>query len=79
QNKAKIQGPHIEYRTSSEEISGVVMANDGTLKMDSLWSIGDGSINTILINEQRVIYTKQVIIKYYTENKRWKMKTTITV
>ncbi|MFU2094263.1 hypothetical protein ACQ1P2_07900 [Ornithobacterium rhinotracheale] len=79
QNKAKIQVPHIEERTASEEISGVVMANDGTLKRDSWWRLGDGSINTSLINEQSVIYTTQGIIKYDTENKRWKMKTTITV
>ncbi|MGV4608694.1 hypothetical protein ACQ1R2_03350, partial [Ornithobacterium rhinotracheale] len=71
QNKAKIQVPHIEERTASEEISGVVMANDGTLKRDSWWRLGDGSINTSLINEQSVIYTTQGIIKYDTENKRW--------
>ncbi|MGV4533599.1 hypothetical protein [Ornithobacterium rhinotracheale] len=79
QNKAKIQVQHIEERPASEEISGVVMANDGTLKRDSWWRLGDGSINTSLINEQSVIYTTQGIIKYDTENKRWNMKTTISV
>ncbi|WP_276516739.1 hypothetical protein [Ornithobacterium rhinotracheale] len=54
---AQIKVPQMQERPATENVSGVVMSADGTLKKDTgWWRLGDGDVDTDRITNQSTIY-----------------------
>ncbi|MGV4438096.1 hypothetical protein ACQ1PL_01170 [Ornithobacterium rhinotracheale] len=65
----QIKVPNMQERPATENVSGVVMSADGTLKKDTgWWRLGDGDVDaTRITNQSRLIYQMGTIDIYGTK------------
>ncbi|MGV4463113.1 hypothetical protein ACQ1PR_05930 [Ornithobacterium rhinotracheale] len=70
---AQIKVPNMQERPATENVSGVVMSADGTLKKDTgWWRLGDGEPSIERINYRSVVYLDTGIMRDKHNNTSWR-------